>query len=63
MPYLCTNWISLNIKMFMMYIDNQTNIVTGNFGVVYMAWCTKDNIRTKVAIKTLKGNSYGIGNM
>ena len=47
----------------MMYVDNQTNIVTGNFGVVYMAWYTKDKIRAKVAIKTLKGNSYGIGNM
>ena len=29
--------------------------ITGNFGVVYMAWHTKENTRIKVAIKTLKG--------
>ena len=31
---------------------------TGNFGVVYEAYYTKESIQTKVAIKTLKGDCY-----
>ena len=44
------------------YITKLFNIFTGNFGVVYKAWytrsdgCTRSDIKTKVAIKTLKGN-------
>ena len=46
---------------YQMYLYNFLIIVTGNFGVVYMAWCTKDDIRVKVAIKTVKGNCF-VGN-
>ena len=30
---------------------------TGNFGVVYKAYYTREGVQTKVAIKTLKGDN------
>ena len=38
-----------------MYVHPEI-FTTGNFGVVYKAWHTKENNRIKVAIKTLKGS-------
>ena len=36
-------------------ILNLIFFTTGNFGVIYKAWYTKDDVKYKVAIKTLKG--------
>ena len=37
------------------YFTSNLFSTPGNFGIVFKAWYTKDNGRTKVAIKALKG--------
>ena len=42
-----------HVCSYMLHLDIFT---TGNFGVVYKAYYTREGVQTKVAIKTLKGD-------
>ena len=53
--------ILLSLKFYCHTIEAAScisNICTGNFGVVYKGYYTKEKERVEVAIKTMKGKLY-----
>ena len=50
------NYACLMIYMYVATCYILIFFITGNFGVVYKAYYTREGVQTKVAIKTLKGD-------